>query len=489
MNPTIDPNPHGAETPATPETGTFVFANGTPARVETFVSERLRERYYRTVHPSGLTVYFFPKDLSVTAALYATRFGGADVAYLFEGDERETVLPRGCAHFLEHKMFEEADGSDAFTYFSALGASANAYTSWDKTAYLFHATSNERECLETLLSFVSSPHFTEENVKKEQGIIAEEIRMGEDTPGEVCFMNALRAAYRENGIREEICGSEASIAEITPEILYECCRVFYHPSNMVLTVAGNLSLAEVLETVDRVYALLPQNPPPARRLIRRDENRNETASVVTPRVETRMQVGKPLFTILLKDHAAVALSPKDRLKREATVSLLREILFSSSSELYNRLVEDGTVSTGFSAGYDATGFYAFLDFEGESDDPDRVLAEVRETLLRAKNEGIDPEAFERARRVRYARAVKSFNKTRTVAELLLDCAFRGGELFEEVEGFDTLTVRDVEALLPELCREDAFTLSVVSPLPEEECGDGFEGGADGSEPNETQEVL
>ena len=453
----------------------ILFANGMAAVIEEFRSERLRERYYRVVHPSGLRIYLFPKALTVTSVLYATRFGAANSVFRVDGEPEDTVLPDGCAHFLEHKMFEEEDGSDAFERFSELGADANAYTSWDKTAYLFHATEHVEECLEKLLHFVSTPCFTEASVKKEQGIIAEEIRMNDDSPGERCFMNALRAIYEENAIRKEICGSEESITRITPEILYRCCELFYRPENMVLVVAGSIGLQSVIQTVDRAYASLPSGGATERprKVHLRDENANEARCARVSRVEERMEVGKPMFVIAVKDHDAVLLPPRERMRRDALMSLVREMYFSTSGELYNRLLDDGVISPGFSAAYGATGLYAFLELAGESNDPDLVLSEVRRTIREAREGGVDAELFERARRVIYAKTVKSFDSTRTVSEMLLDYVLADYELFEYIALLDGVSASDVESLLQSAFPDEAFALSVISPLEDAEI-DGTE---------------
>lgn len=441
------------------------FRNGAPVSATEFRSDRLRERYYRVFHPSGLTIYLFPKEHSTVSALYATRFGAASKAFRYEDEEKYVELPDGCAHFLEHKMFEQADGSDAFRYFSELGADANAYTSWDKTAYLFHATEQAPDCLRALLKFVSEPYFTDVSVEKEQGIIAEEIRMNDESPAERCFMNLLGAMYERNAIRNEICGSEASIARITPQILYECCEAFYTPSNMALVVAGNITLGEVVEAVD---AVLVTESVEHRRVICRDENLEETAAVFRARVEERMPVGKPIFVIGVKDHAAVSLSPKERMRRDALMTVIKEMYFSTSSELYNRLFDAGVISPGFSAAYGATPLYAFFEIAGESDDCDYVLAEVKKTIRTAAETGVDDEIFERARRVLYAKTVKSFDSTKTVSEMLLDYVFADYELFEYVELLGSITKEGVETLLREAFPDEAFALSVVSPLDTEE---------------------
>ncbi|MBO5269802.1 MAG: insulinase family protein, partial [Clostridia bacterium] len=367
-----------------------------------------------------------------------------------------------------HKMFEQPDGSDAFALFSALGADANAYTSWDKTAYLFQATENVYEALEILLRFVSSPHFTEASVKKEQGIIAEEIRMNDDSPSERCFVNGLRAMYAHNAVRNEICGTEASIARITPEVLYTCYRTFYRPQNMALVLCGPVEIETVTAIVDRVLPSLPEDMKTPRTVLRRDENAKETRAVHKSRVNERMQVGKPMFSVMVKDHDAVSLSPKERMRRDAGMMLLKELFFSTSSDLYLRLLDDGLISPHFSAGYGATSLYAFFEIAGESDDPDAVLREIRSELSAAMAHGIEEEAFLRAKRVLYAKTVKTFDGTRTVSEMLLDFVLSDYDLFEYVDLFETLTREDAQALLAEVFTDEAFAISIVSPLHEAE---------------------
>ena len=437
------------------------FKNGDPVTVTEHRSAHLKEHYLSFPHPSGLRIYLFPKNLSTTYALYATRFGSADSDFTVNGEPLS--LPEGCAHFLEHKMFEEADGSDAFSFFSARGADSNAYTTWDKTAYLFSATDHEAECLAALIRFVSDPHFTEASVKKEQGIIAEEIRMNDDSPYDCCYQNMFRALYQKNSIRNEICGSEESIGRITPALLYRCHTLFYRPSNMVLVVAGRLSLREVIDAVDSAYGS-ERAPDSAQEVTRHDQNENEPKGAYLPRIEVQMQVGKPMFVIGIKDSDAVSLPASERMRRDALMALLKEIYFSTSSELYNRMFDEGLISPDFSAAYGATPLYAFFEITGESDDPDRVLAEILRELSDAKQNGIDPEAFRRAKRVLYAKAVKSFDSTQSIGEMLLDYVLSDYDLFRYVNLFDELTLSDAEALLRSAFSKGSFTISIVSPL-------------------------
>ena len=213
-------------------------------------SKALRERYYHIEHKSGLNIYVIPKKMSTSYALFATRYGGRDNCFRLEGEAEYTRVPDGIAHFLEHKLFESEDGTDTFERFARLGANANAYTTTDMTAYEFSCTENFDECLSVLLDFVTHPHFTDENVQKEQGIIAQEIRGGEDNPFRRVYYDMLNLLYQKDNVRIEVAGTVASIARITPEYLYRCYNTFYQLSNMALVVCGDVEYEKVISIAD-----------------------------------------------------------------------------------------------------------------------------------------------------------------------------------------------------------------------------------------------
>ena len=198
--------------------------------IEYIRHERLGESYERLVHSSGLVILLYPKQCVTTYASLVVRYGAQDTAFCIDGKEYRT--PDGVAHFLEHKMFARPDGSDANELFSALGADANAWTDYDKTAYLFSTTETADEALRTLIEFVSEPYFTRENVAKERGIIREEIAMGEDDPWQTLYTQSMRAMYHRHGIRRKICGTKTSIGRITHQTLRLCYDAFYRPDNI-----------------------------------------------------------------------------------------------------------------------------------------------------------------------------------------------------------------------------------------------------------------
>ena len=210
------------------------------------------EKYYYTKHKNGLEIYVIPKDFATSFAMFSTKYGAIDNCFKLEGEAEFHEVPDGIAHYLEHKMFENEDGVDTFSRFAKYGANANAFTSGTMTSYLFSCTEHLKENLEILLDYVSKPYFTPENVEKERGIIGQEIRMYEDNPGSAIYYNLLEAMYEKNQTRINVAGTVESIAEITPELLYDCYYTFYNFSNMTLCVSGRADMEMVLDAVDRI---------------------------------------------------------------------------------------------------------------------------------------------------------------------------------------------------------------------------------------------
>ncbi len=423
-----------------------------------YKSALLREHYFEIRHPSGLPVYVFPKKLTSTYAILSTRYGAMDASFR-ASDGNFITVPDGVAHFLEHKLFENPDGSDSFAKFSVWGADANAYTTANRTAYLFSCTEHFSEALEELLTFVTTPYFTPETVKKEQGIIAEEIRMYDDSPWDRCFQQLMEAMYAECGIRKNICGTERSIGEITDRLLYDCYRIFYQPCNMALVVCGDVTPEEVLAVCDRV---LPKN---AAQLPIERAPFTEPDEVSNRRIEARMQVAKPIFTLGFKDPVLPA-DPLARSRRYVAMNLLDEAVFSRAGELYSALFEEGLLTTSYSYSYSNTDRCAFHTVSGETDDPDAVESRIAAYLERLTETGIAADEIERARRVLYADELQSYDSTEEIANELLSYLFDGADLFGQPALIEDIMADEVNALLPTLTRADRRCLSVIRPQEE-----------------------
>ena len=422
--------------------------------LQKFESSLLGECYYRVLHGSGLPVYVFPKRMVTAHALFAVRYGSVDNVADPSGKK---PYPDGIAHFLEHKLFSNEDGSDSFERFSAYGADANAYTSHTGTVYLFTATDRFEESFGELIDFVTHPYFTKETVKKEQGIIAEEIRMCRDNPYDRCYYNMLGGLYHSNPVKEEICGSIRSISQITAGALYDCYRTHYVPENMAIVVCGDLTVERVMQIVDAHV------PPDFKGKAPKAVLPAEPRSVCKASVTDYGQVARPIFTIGVKD-VAVPADALARIRREIALTVLMEMIFSESGELYNSLLDRQLVSPDFAAELAMSDQFGFMQISGEADEPEDILHEILTHLQTLRKNGLSECDFERVKKVELAEWVKGFDSTEAVAGMLLSFAFKGLDMFAYTELLRELKFEDVKALFETFFDPESFVLSVVRPI-------------------------
>lgn len=422
-------------------------------KLEKITSERVQDSYYKIKHPSGLNIFIYPKEGSNSAyAVFGTRYGSIDTSFQRSDENEVCTVPEGIAHFLEHKLFESEDG-DAFARYAKTGASANAYTSFDMTCYLFSCTEQTYESLEILLDFVQSPYFTEETVQKEQGIIGQEIRMYDDDPQWRVMFNLLGALYHTHPVKIDIAGTVESIAKITPDYLYRCYHTFYNLNNMALCVAGNVDPDKVMEVCDRL--LKTSKPVEVKRIFE-----EEPAGIVKDRVEQSLSVAVPLFQMGFKEPA------RDHTVKElAETEILLELFASDASPLFRRLLDANLINTSsFGSEYFEGPGYAAIIFSGESKDPDAVAAEIRKEVARLRKEGISQDAFNRAKKAIYGRNVAALNSAESLANAMISLTFAQRELFSYIDALASATLSDVENRLNEQLREEYSALSVVSPI-------------------------
>ena len=419
-------------------------------------NEFLGESYTKITHTSGLDIYVFPKKLTTAFAVFATKYGSIDNRFKVKGEESVTEVPNGIAHFLEHKLFDNEYGPDTFARYAETGANANAFTSFDKTAYIFSCTENFEESLEILLDFVTKPYFTDATVEKEQGIIGQEIKMGEDNPGRVLFFNLMKAMYEKHPVQISIAGTVDSIAKIDADLLYKCYNTFYNLHNMVLCVCGDVDEETVVSVCDRM--LLEAEECEIERCFEPECDR-----VRMPRIDAKMQVAKPLFDIGIKDNR-IPDEPMARLKKAAGMAVLNEMLFSKSSRIFNELYDEGLISSNFDYCYTMSESFAFNELSGESAEPETVFERIKAYIREMQKKGIDKTAYERCKKVIFADIIKTFDSTEEIACELMSYIFEGCDLFVYCDAVRALEQKDVEDLLGRMFEDECFAMSTVHPL-------------------------
>lgn len=415
-------------------------------------SERLNEKVFYTRHKSGLDIYIAPKEgYSSQYAIFGTKYGSIDNRFKFNGEE--ITVPEGIAHYLEHKLFESEDG-DAFSRYAATGASANAATSFDKTYYLFSSTSRFKESFEILLDFVQHPYFTEQTVKKEQGIIGQEIRMYDDTPDWRVFFNLLSALYHTHPVKIDIAGTVESISHITPELLYKCYEAFYNLGNMILCVSGNIDPDDVMEVVNR---MVKGNQPKQVESI----FESEPETIVKKRVEQQLSVSVPIFNFGFKDKPA---SGRNAARNEALTDIILEAICGDASPLYRRLYDDGLINADFSSQFFNGRSFASVIIGGESHNPDKVMEEFIKEIDRTKKEGIPRSSFETAKRAIYGRLAAAFDSVDYVANNIMSSAFMGYQPFDVIDEVANADYNMTQERFSEIFSDDRCALSVISPI-------------------------
>lgn len=419
-------------------------------------SSRLRESYFSIPHKSGMQLLIFPKKMTTAYAAVVSRFGSIDRVFRTADEPAFTAVPAGTAHYLEHKLFDNPDGRDPLAVFSELGADANAFTTNTITAYYFSTQTNFAPALEELLRMVLTPYFTKASVKKERGIIAEEITSGRDAPIRRAASNLEKALYRVCPVRDEVAGTRRSISKITPEVLYRCHEVFYQPSNLILSVCGDITPKEVEAVVDKV---LPVFPAP-KEIIR--AGYDEPPTVKRRRVTERMATAKPICYLATKDPVRPA-DPMERLRHDTVVLLLSEALFSTSSPFYANQYDEGFLTAVYGHSYSATDRYAYHCVCGECADPAEFERRFWKYLAKVEREGIDPAAFERARRCLIADEIRTYDSTEEIGETLFLYAAEGVGIFDYLPVLEAITREDCRKMISELFVRERFCRSVILP--------------------------
>lgn len=414
---------------------------------------QLQETLWYEKLDNGLEVFILPKPgFTKTYATFTTRYGSIDNHFTPPGGETIKV-PDGIAHFLEHKMFEEPEG-DIFSKFASQGASANAYTSFDRTVYLFTATGEVEANLDTLLHFVQNPYFTDENVEKEKGIIVQEIDMYRDNPDWRVYFGLIEAMYRNHPVHIDIAGTAESVRSITKEMLYDCYNTFYHPTNMTFFVVGGVDPQETMDRIKRDQANKTFAPGGEIKRLFEDE----PSQVKEKKRELQLPVSLPKCLFGFKEQPG---DEQDAVRRELASKLMLEALLGSSSALYQQLYDDNLISDGFGHEYNTGPGYSFSIIGGETRDPDELVERVSQALYEAAKNGIPAEIFERTRRKKIGAYLRMLNSPESIASEFTRYRHKGGDLFNLVEIYESLTVDEINERIKEHAQPDHRAVSVV----------------------------
>lgn len=419
---------------------------------------KIKEKLYMEKLDNGLAVMIIPKPgVQKKYIIWGTNYGSNDSKFIVPGEEKETEVPNGVAHFLEHKLFEQENGTNSLDVLTALGVEANAYTTNDHTAYLFESTDNFYEAMDELMDYVQHPYFTDENVEKEKGIIGQEIMMYDDYPDWRVYLNTMQAMYHNNPIKIDITGTIETISKIDKEILYKCYNTFYHPSNMALVVCGDFEPNEILEEIKK-------------RLIKNDHQGEikrsypeEPEAIVQEKIEQKLEVSQPLYTIGIKDsvNKQVPDNKNEMIKKHIAIEILLNLLIGRSSNLYKELYNEGIIYGQPSLDYEFGKTYAHVLITGQSTNPEKLYGKFKEQVKMLKKEGINQEDFTRIKKMIYGGYVKEYNDVQDIARIFLADYFKGINSFDYLEEIEGIHVEYLNQVLKDVFKEEKMVLSIV----------------------------
>ncbi|WP_339175623.1 pitrilysin family protein [Solibacillus sp. FSL R5-0691] len=428
--------------------------------METIEFQQLDETLYYKQLSNGLDVYILPKKgFSKTFVTFTTKYGSIDRTFVPIGETEPITVPDGIAHFLEHKMFEKEEG-DVFQQFSEVGAQANAFTSFTRTAYLFSATDHIYKSTETLLNFVQEPYFTEETVNKEKGIIGQEITMYDDQPDWRLYFGAIENMYHNHPVKIDIAGTIESIDGITAEHLYTCYNTFYHPSNMLLFVIGAVDPVEMMAFIeDNQNKKTFQEPTDLKRLF--DE---EPTNVAEKERVLHMDVQKPKVYVGLKAKE-VDLSGEEMLKHELAVQIGVECLFGRASSFYTDVYENGLIDESYGYDFSLENGYGFALIGSDSEQPEQLAKLIKEKLAETEQGNLfTSEDVERIKRKKIGFFLRALNSIEFIANQFTRYKFNDMNLFDVVPVLETITVEDIEKAFKTIQGEEQQTVFTIMPV-------------------------
>ena len=417
-------------------------------------NKNIKEKCYMEKLENGLQVIIIPKkEIQKKYIIWATKFGSIDNTFIDSTTGEKVVIPDGVAHFLEHKMFEQKNGVDSLYVLMALGLDANAYTTNDHTAYLFECTDHFYEGLDELMDYVQNPYFTDQNVEKEKGIIGQEIGMYDDDPGWQLYINAMDCLYEKNTIKVDTAGTVETISGINPEMLYKCYNTFYHPSNMVLTVAGDFEPEAILAEIKK---RLKDNE------VRGEITRiypEEKLEINKKYAEKEMEVSLPLFMIGFKDN--IKNKYNEVVKRHIAIEIILNMLIGKSSNLYNELYKESYLLSQPDLEYEFGNEYSHVLIGGQSKDPQKVYEKIAEKIQEMKNNDINVQEFERIKKKIYGDYAVEYNNVADIGRMFTSDYIKGINSFEYMDKFEEIDAEYAKQVLKEIFTEDKMIMSVI----------------------------
>ena len=405
----------------------------------------LNEKVYITKLKNGLEVYVCKKEnYKRKIGMFGTKYGSLTNDFIDINTGKRVKVTDGIAHFLEHKLFEK-EGDNALDLFSKMGVNSNAYTTFDHTVYYFDTTIKLNESIKMLIKLIKEPYFTDENVKKEQGIIAQEIMMYNDEPSYMVYFNTIKEMYKKNNIKVDILGTVDTISKITKEDLYTCYNTFYNLNNMFFVLVGDVDIEESINLIESEldkYIDGKRNISEIKKFYE-----EEPYEVNNDRIIQNMDVFMPQICIGYK---LMPKQGKDIIKRAIITDIISDMYFSRITNFYQKEYDNGILTDKIYLSYEAEDTFAHLMFMSESLKLEELEKDLIEYINKIKTEKLDEKLFNQVKSNKIATMILNSDSISNSYRRIIDSILTNTNIYDDINIAKEVTIKDVEEFLKEL---------------------------------------
>lgn len=427
-------------------------------KFEIFSNDKLNETIYKTRLKNGLEVYICKKEgYNKKIGLFGTKYGSIVNDFIDINSNKRVKVPDGVAHFLEHKLFEQ-EGANALDLFAQIGVSSNAYTSFDQTVYYFETIEKFNESISLLTKLVKTPYFTDENVKKEKGIIAQEISMYDDDPNFMCYFNALRGMYNNHPIRIDVAGTVESISNITKETLYTCYNTFYNPSNMFFVVVGDVDEENTVNLIEENIKKYEMDYEIEKNIEIVKFMEKEENKINQVKIEKNMDVYMSQICIGYK---LEVVRGNDIIKRQIVCDFISELYFSRLSDFFEEQYNLGLLYEPLYFGYEGSNTFAHLIISASSTNIEKLTTNIYDYINKIKKLEIVSDDFEMIKKKMIAENIIYSESLNSSYRRIIDSIIDNTKLYYDVDVINAITKEDIKKIINSL-NDESRVLSIIN---------------------------
>lgn len=409
---------------------------------------------------NGLNSVLLPKEeYNSTYVNLKVDFGSINNKIEIDNDIKE--IPDGTAHFLEHKMFDKKT-HDSTDLFDKNGAYSNAFTSFNSTNYLFSSTNNILKNIDILLKMVQNPYFSNDKIKKEFGIINQEISMYDSDPNSKIYFDTISNLFPGTSLEVDIAGTRGSLNEINEEVLYSVYEQFYVPENMTLTIVGNFDLNKIIEKIKSIELNEP---------FQKFKQKNAILKIKSELENSKQNIIKNSILNMNLHQKKVALAYRgnlvqktyyNKMKYELCLEILFDTIFSENSNYLNELYNQKIIDDSFEFSLEIEQMYSFIIFINETSQPEKFINSISKLMEKIPTMfDILKSDFELQKKEAIGNRISAMNSLEDLANQLGSIENGFINIFDEIDIINKINLNDIKESFRQFIDLKNFSTNII----------------------------